>query len=250
MNYFFNTTFRYVNQKNIFFAVLIFLFSIILNVLTNGSNNSNIFLFLNSINGFSILSLAIIFIVILPSSLSLYEDFDKKNIRNILIRMNLKKYFFTKTLSVGITSAILTTILLTALLIVSLLYKEMPNNLANNFTLGAFKSIYPEHKILYSVIFIMNSFCFSFVFSVVAMVSTIFWNNKYSAVLITSVIYVFSDPLLYTIKLNNLGFVNLFSYSNNVFTTPAQIYIEFIIIFIVSVSAGYFKLKRSIYVNK
>lgn len=250
MKYFFNTALRYVNLKNVFFAAVIFIFSVTLNILTDNTDNSNIFLFLNGVSGPGVLSIAIIFIVVLPSSLSLYEDLAEKNIKNILTRMNFKKYFFTKTLSVGITSALFITILLTILLVISLLYKEMPKNIVNNFTLGAFNSIYPKHKILYSIIFIMNSFIFSFVFSILAMVATIFWQNKYSAAVITFVIYIFSGALLFDIKLSKLGLVNLFSYSNNVFTTPAQIYIELIIIFIVSVSAGYFKLKRSIYVNK
>jgi hypothetical protein len=250
MNYFFNITLRYLSWKNIFFALLIFVFSVAMNILTANANNDNLLLFLNGVSGPGILALSIIFIVVLPASLSIYEDLEHRNIQNILTRMSIKKYFFSKIFSTGLVSSILIFILLTTLLLISLFYNKMPNNMVNNFTFGAFSSLYPHHKLLYSIIFILNGSAFSFVFSILAVTATIFWRNKYSAAIITFIMYTFTTPLFAIFGWGNLGFTHLFDYSSNYLTSPVLIYSELLGILALSIFLGYLKLKRLIYVYK
>ncbi|GAT90032.1 hypothetical protein [Apilactobacillus kunkeei] len=244
MKYFFNTGFRYVNWLSVIVATLIFVISIVVNIFASDSDHSNIFLFLNGVSGVGVLSLTVIFVIMLPSSLSIYNDLKDNNIRNVLVRMNLKKYYFTKVLAVGLFTAIFFALLLAVLLIIALLYKDMPKNIPNNFVVGAFKSFYPQHKILYSILFIMNGFVFSFVFSILGMVTTIFWQNKYSAALIGSLLYLFTEPIFGIFQLERLGFSSLFEYQSNFLTNAHEMYIEFLLILIVSISLGYIKLKK------
>jgi hypothetical protein len=250
MNYFWDITLKYLNWKNVLWASLIFGFSVTMNILTANANNDNLLLFLNGVSGPGILALSIIFIVVLPGSLSIYEDLEHKNIQNILTRISIKKYFFSKIFSTGLISSSLVGSLLTILLLISLFYNKMPNHIVNNFTFGAFSSLYPYHKLWYAIIFILNGIAFSFVFSILAVTATIFWQNKYAAAIITFIMYTFTTPLFAILGWGNLGFTHLFDYSSNYLTSPVSIYAELLVILILAVTLGYWKLKRLVYAHK
>ncbi|WP_286135809.1 hypothetical protein [Philodulcilactobacillus myokoensis] len=163
--------------------------------------------------------------------------------------MSIKKYFITRTLSTGFLGGLILSFLLLLLLLISLHFGKLPKSILNNMISGAFSSIYPNHKILYSIIFIINSFIFGFVFSILGMVTTLFWNNKYAPTIVTLIVYLFSEPLLSIINLGSLGFTNLFLYSENNLTTPLKINLEFFTILVLSIIVGYLKMKRLLKIN-
>lgn len=185
---------------------------------------------------------AVAIICTLPFSYSYVEDKNSGYLRNILYRIDYKKYFRSKLLVNSIVGGL--TLLISVVFIFIVCAIKYPvalhiipgtSDVEGFYPEGIFANNYVAHPFIYIVYSFINVFIVGFVYSLFGMASSILTNKKISALLIPSILYMGINMFTNFIEKNQYSsFTTVFPWMDSR-TTILSLYGELLAIFILSI---------------
>jgi hypothetical protein len=185
---------------------------------------------------------AVAIICTLPFSYSYIEDKNSGYLRNILYRVDYKRYFRSKLLVNSIVGGLTLFIPIVFIFIVCAIKYPVAiyiipgtSDVEGFYPVGIFASNYAAHPFIYIVYSFINVFIVGFVYSLFGMASSILTNKKISALLIPSILYMGINMFTNFIeKAQYSSFTTVFPWMDSR-TTILSLYGELLAIFILSI---------------
>lgn len=185
---------------------------------------------------------AVVIIATVPFSYSYIEDKNSGYLKNILYRIEYKKYFKSKLLANSIAGGLALFIPVVVLFIIcSIKYPVAifiipgTSSVEGFYPDGIFASQYAFHPFNYILYNFINVFVVGFIYSLFGMAVSMFTNKKISAVLIPSIIYIAINMFTDFIEKDQYSsFASVFPWITSE-TTLLSVYGSLILIFFISI---------------
>lgn len=211
-----------------------------------GFGGFSFFLYTFSLGELALLPIAAPLIVPITFADSYLKDKEHNMIYAIMTRSSLKKYYITRILVNGIASALTMFIPLFLLLLINLFLFDVSAGESFGILHGAWSFVFDKNQFLYSIIIILNSTLFAFIYGNVGLVATLFVNNKLFGIVAPFTLYILPSFILPFFNLTQFEAITTFDLSANSSANLMTVYGQLFLIFIVIFFLGMNKIKREL----
>ncbi|MEJ6348967.1 hypothetical protein R4Y45_07010 [Holzapfeliella sp. He02] len=197
------------------------------------------------------------FILIAPLivAITVFKAFTKETDNNmlsaILVRLGKRRYFLTKTMSVGITGALVLGLPLIGLLLINwLIYPDLSQ--VDLPIYGPFSIIANQNQLLYAIVMIINSMVVGFILANISLLVALITNKKYAALIMPFLIYTLPNFFFVLVGLYQFTPSNLLypSWATKATELSHSLYLALAIFFVIGIGYYIFVVRDSQYVSE